>query len=211
MTMDEPLMKDAAPREGTAPEWALDVVVMAASAGGLKALSRILSLLPADFPGSILIVQHIDPTHRSLMAEILDRRTGLRVKQAEAGDTLEPGRVLIAPPNRHLILQENGTVALSAALPVNFLRPSADILFESVAAVCRERAVAVVLSGTGKDGASGVSAIKRMGGTVIAQSVATSEFSGMPESAIGTGYVDRILPLEEIADALVSLTSGSRD
>lgn len=185
----------------------LDVVVMAASAGGLKALSQVLTLLPASFPAAILIVQHIDPNHRSLMAEILSRRTPLEVKQAEDGDRLQAGKVFIAPPNRHLLLREGGVIALSGALPVNFLRPSADLLFESVAVVCKQRAVAVVLSGTGKDGASGVSAIKRMGGTVIAQSADSSDFSGMPMSAVQTGDVDRVLPVEEIADVLVSLTS----
>lgn len=200
-------MKESEPAGSHKAAHVLDVVVMAASAGGLNALSRVLTQLPADFPGAILVVQHIDPTHRSLMAEILDRRTSLDVKQAEDGDRLEPARVYIAPPNRHLLLQEGGTIALSGALPVNFLRPCADILFESVAVVCKERAVAVVLSGTGRDGATGVSAIKRMGGTVIAQSINTSEFSGMPGSAIQTGDVDRVLPLDEIADALVSLMS----
>jgi two-component system chemotaxis response regulator CheB len=182
---------------------------MAASAGGLRALSQVLAHLPENFPAAILIVQHIDPTHRSLMAEILDRRTSLDVKQAEDGDTLEAGKVFIAPPNRHLLLREGGTIALSGALPVNFLRPSADLLFESVAVVCKDRAIAVVLSGTGRDGATGVSAIKKMGGTVIAQSIGSSEFSGMPGSAIRTGDVDRILPLDEIAGALVTFTSRS--
>ena len=187
-----------------------DVVVMAASAGGLKALSQVLSKLPKDFPASVLIVQHLDPTQRSLLAEILGRRTELTVKQAENGDTLQPGKVFVAPPDRHLLLQENGTIALSGALPVNFLRPSADLLFESVAVVCKERAVAVVLSGTGHDGSSGVTAIKRMGGTVIAQSINTSEFSGMPDSAIRTGDVDQILPIEEIAGALVATMARNR-
>jgi two-component system chemotaxis response regulator CheB len=145
------------------------------------------------------------------MAEILDRRSELEVKQAENGDRLEPGKVFVAPPDRHLLLQEDGTIALSGALPVRFLRPSADVLFESVAVVCKERVVAVVLSGTGHDGSSGVMAIKRMGGTVIAQSIPTSEFPGMPESAIQTGDVDLILPLEEIAPALVAtLTKRKR-
>jgi two-component system chemotaxis response regulator CheB len=184
-----------------------DVVVMAASAGGLKALSQVLNHLPGDFPAAILIVQHVDPNHRSLMAEILGRRTKLEVKQAEEGDTLGAGKVFIAPPNRHLLLTGDRTLALSESLPVNFLRPAADLLFESAASVCKAHAVAVVLSGTGRDGASGVSAIKRMGGVVIAQSVNSSEFSGMPGSAIQTGDVDRVLPLEEIADALVAITS----
>jgi|SRR5262245_39283234 len=206
--MDESLVKSRTPAGRTGARRALDVVVMAASAGGLKALSHVLAELPEAFPAAILVVQHVDPTHRSLMAEILDRRTSLDVKQAEDGDALEPGKVFVAPPNRHLLLTEGGTIALSGALPVNFLRPSADLLFESVAVVCKHRAIAVVLSGTGRDGATGVSAIKRMGGTVIVQSIGSSEFPGMPGSAIQTGDVDRILPLNEIASALVTITSG---
>src|SRR5436190_14380542 len=117
--MSEPSTKrgEAAGDGGDAAR-SIQVVVMAASAGGLKALSRILTDLPGDFPAAILVVQHVDPTHKSLMAEILARRTQLDVKQAEDGDRLEPGRVFVAPPNRHLLLSEGGTIALSGALPV---------------------------------------------------------------------------------------------
>jgi two-component system chemotaxis response regulator CheB len=190
------------------PDAAFDVAALAASAGGLTALSRVLSALPSDFPAAVVVVQHLDPRHRSLMADILSRRTSLRVKQAEEGDLLTPATVYIAPPNRHLLVNPDGTLSLSQSELVHFVRPSADLLFESVAASHKDRAIAVVLTGTGTDGAMGVQAIKKMGGTVIVQDEKTSQFFGMPAAAIQTGNADFILPLDEIASTLVTLVKG---
>ena len=184
---------------------AFDIIALAASAGGLKALSQVLTALPADFPASIVVVQHLDPRHRSLMADILSRRTALQVKQAEEGNRLTAGTAYIAPPNRHLLVNPDSTLSLSQSELVHFVRPSADLLFESVAASYKDRAVAVVLSGTGSDGSMGVRAIKKMGGTVIVQDEKTAEFFGMPGAAVQTGCVDFILPLDEIPSALVTL------
>jgi len=184
---------------------AFDLVALASSAGGLGALSEVLSALPRQFPAAIAVVQHLDPRHRSLMAQILSGRTSLTVKQAEEGDKLEPGSVYIAPPDRHLLINAGGTVTLTQSEMVHFVRPSADLLFESVAASYKDRAIAVVLTGSGTDGKMGSQAIKKMGGTVIAQDEATSEFFGMPGAAIETGSVDFVLPLQEIAAALVTL------
>ncbi|TMA23460.1 MAG: chemotaxis protein CheB, partial [Deltaproteobacteria bacterium] len=124
--------------------------------------------------------------HRSLVADILSRRTRLTVKEAEGGEKLQAGTVYIAPPNRHLLVNSDGRLALADSELVHFLRPSADLLFESVAASFRDRAIGVVLSGTGKDAAMGVTAIKSMGGTVLAQDPQGAEFPGMPEGAIAT-------------------------
>ncbi len=187
------------------PNAAFDVVALAASAGGLGALNLVFAELPGDFPAALVVVQHLDPRHRSLMAEILGRRTRLRVKQAAEGDELRPGTVFIAPPDRHLLVNPDGTLSLARTQLVHFVRPSADLLFESVAASYRERALAVVLTGTGIDGTMGVQAIKKMGGTVIAQDEPSSDFFGMPGAAIQTGSVDLILPLTGIAPALVGL------
>jgi two-component system chemotaxis response regulator CheB len=186
----------------------LNILAIAASAGGLAAIGKILSVLPAEFPAAIVIVQHLDPRHRSLMAEILSRRTALKVKQAEEGDILSPSIVYIAKPNHHLLVNSDGTLSLSQSEQVHFVRPSADLLFESVAASYKDRAIAVVLTGTGSDGTKGVQAIKKMGGTVIVQDEATSDFFGMPGSAIKTGNVDFILSLDEIPSALISLIKG---
>jgi len=162
------------------------------------------------FPASLVVVQHLDRRHPSMLAEILGRCTPLCVKQAAEGDRLRPGTVYVAPPNQHLLVRQGGSITLSDAELVQFVRPSADLLFESVAASYRSRAIAVVLTGTGCDGAGGVRAIKQMGGWVIAQDEATSEFFGMPGAAMQTGAVDVVLPLEEIAPALAALVKAEQ-
>jgi two-component system, chemotaxis family, protein-glutamate methylesterase/glutaminase len=184
-----------------------DVVALASSAGGIAAISHILESLPAGFPAAIVVVQHLDPRHRSLMAEILRRRTALEVVQAAEGDRLRPGTVYIAPPDRHLLVNRDGSLSLSHSELVHFVRPSADLLFESVAASYEERAIAVVLTGTGSDGSLGVGAIKKMGGTVIAQDQESAEFFGMPAAAIKTGHADFVLRLDEIPSALTTLVA----
>jgi two-component system chemotaxis response regulator CheB len=186
-------------------EAAFDVVAVAASAGGIGALGEMLGGLPRSFPASIVVVQHLDPRHRSLMADILRRRTELRVQQASEGEHMLRGTVYIAPPDRHLLVNPDGTLSLTQSELVHFVRPSADLLFESVAGSYKDRAIGVVLTGTGSDGSMGVGAIKKMGGTVIAQDGNSAEFSGMPLAAIHTGHVDFVLPLDEIPSALVTL------
>jgi two-component system chemotaxis response regulator CheB len=156
------------------------------------------------------VVQHLDPRHRSLMAEILARRTPLRVREAQEGDRLAAGVAYIAPPDRHLLVNPGGALTLTQTELVHFVRPSADLLFESVAGAYRERAIAVVLSGSGTDGSMGVKAIKKTGGTVIVQQISTSEFAGMPQAALDAAPCDFVLPLEEIAPALRTLTSGGQ-
>jgi two-component system chemotaxis response regulator CheB len=139
------------------------------------------------------------------MAEILARRTNLQVTQAAEGEMLRRGHVYVAAPNRHLLVNPDETLALTETELVHFLRPSADLLFKSVAAVFKQRAVAVVLTGTGSDGSMGLRAIKSTGGTVIVQDEASSEFFGMPGEAIRTGHADFVLPLDEIGPALITL------
>jgi two-component system chemotaxis response regulator CheB len=181
---------------------------MAASAGGLTAVTHVLARLPANFGAIVVFVQHLDPRHRSLMPEIMARRSKLPVTQATDGMELEPGHVYLAPPDKHMLVNRDATVSLTQSELVNFVRPSADLLFESVAAAYGERAIAVVLTGTGKDGSMGVTAIKQRGGTVIAQDEDSSQFFGMPSAAIRTGVVDFVLSLEEMPAALQLLVSG---
>jgi two-component system chemotaxis response regulator CheB len=184
------------------------VIGIATSAGGLSALSRLLSALPPTLDAAIVIVQHLDPARPSHLADILGRRTPLPVKQADSEDRLHAGAVLIAPPGAHMLVDPEGTISLSHRPPVHFVRPAADRLFESIAGSFGARAVAVVLTGTGHDGAIGAQVVKRAGGKVIVQDESTSEFFGMPKSAIDAGQVDLILPLDEIAPALVALCGG---
>jgi len=187
---------------------AFDIVAFAASAGGVFALTEILGKLPAAFPAAVVVVQHLDPRHRSLMPQIFGRRSSLPVEAAVDGIEVQPGHVYLAPPDRHLLVNRDHTVSLTQTELVNFVRPSADLLFESVAAAYGERAIAVVLTGAGKDGSMGVTAIKSRGGTVLAQDEATSEFFSMPSAAIGTGTVDFVLAIDEIPGALVTLVAG---
>lgn len=182
-----------------------DVVALAASTGGLEALSQILDNLPIGFPAAITIVQHLAPDHRSFLPQIFAHHTSLTVKQAEAGEALKAGIIYIAPPDHHLLIAANGTLQLSQTERVNFVRPSADQLFSTLAMSCKQRAIAVVLSGYGHDGAMGIQQVKRLGGVTIVQDPATAEAPAMPLAAINTGAVDLILPLHQIAPTLVKL------
>jgi two-component system chemotaxis response regulator CheB len=186
------------------------VVAIAASAGGLRALSTVIGSLPADLPLPVLVVQHLDRRHETLIADILGRRSKLKVKLAEHGEVAMPGIVYFAPPDRHLLVESGGRLALSFTELVHFVRPSADLLFESVAGSYGARAIACVLTGSGSDGGTGVRAVKSGGGTVIAQDPAEAEFSGMPETAVATGAVDFILKLAEIAAVITGLVSAGR-
>ena len=191
------------------PSSAFDVVALVASAGGLAALTAVLSHLPADFPAAVVVLQHVDPSRPSLLAEILGRRSGLPVCEARQGDRLRPGTVLVAPPAHHLLVGPGGVLTLTSTEPVHYSRPSADALLESVAQTFGPRALAVVLTGAGSDGSDGVRAVKQWGGTVIAQDRLTSQSFGMPGAAIRTGCVDAVLPVGEIASALVQLVTAA--
>jgi len=188
------------------------VIAMAASVGGLNALSVILSGLPADFPAAIAIVMHVSPDFKSLLAEILNGRCALTVRQARTGDVLCHGSVFVAPPNHHLLVAGGGILELSSseAEKVHYARPSAEPLFASVAEVYRKNSIAVVLTGGDGDGSFGVQIIKEMGGMVIAQNRSTSQDFSMPESSIKTGDVDFILALDEIGPMLVELVGSGK-
>lgn len=192
---------------------AFPVIAMAASVGGLKALSVILGGLPADFPAAIAIVMHLAPDHKSLLTEILKNRTHLQVTEAHTGDVLIPSKAFIAPPNHHLFVVKGDRLKLSSAHAekIHFARPSAEPLFASVAKVYGQKAIGVVLTGGDGDGSFGVQIIKDNGGTVIAQDRPTSQDFSMPETAINTGDVDFILSLNAIAPKLIELVAAGRE
>ena len=185
-----------------------DVVAIGASAGGVEALHVVINSLPADFPVPVLVVQHMDPRHHSRLAELLSRHSRVAVKQASDGEALRPGIVYLTAPDAHLLVS-GGRARFSDQPQVHFSRHSVDLLFVSVADAYGDRALAVVLSGTGQDGADGVRAIKAKGGTTIVQNPASAAHSGMPHAARATGCADHVLPLERIGPALVEL-AGSR-
>jgi two-component system chemotaxis response regulator CheB len=184
-----------------APYAAFDVVVIAASLGGIQALCHVLSHLPADFPVPIIVVQHLLATAESQLAELLDRRTPLSVQWAQSRDWLQAGTVYVAPPNRHVLVNKPGLLTLSQAPEEQFVRPSANLLFASAARCYKERTLAVVLTGTGRDGARGVQAIKQQGGRVLVENWNTAQAFGMPSAALQTGCVDLTLSLHAMAPA----------
>lgn len=177
-------------------------VGLVGSAGGVDAIGRVLGGLRADLAAAVIVVLHLMPDRRSLLAELLDRRSDLAVKQAEDGDVLEDGCVYVAPPDAHLVVTSDHRLHLDTGPPVHHARPAADILLASMAGAYGQSCVAVVLTGAGTDGAAGARAVKTAGGRVIAQDEISSEYFGMPGAAIATGMVDRIIPLGEIAEAI---------
>jgi len=197
--------QDATRPDGSDERYA--VVAVAASAGGIIALRVLLGALPVGLRVPVLVVQHLDPRHETVIAHVLARSTQLPVKLAEAGELARPGTIYVAPPNLHLLVGAGGLLALSDSELVHFVRPSADLLFESVAGAYGARAIACVLTGTGKDGAMGVTAVKSRGGTVIAQDPGSADFPGMPQAAVETGVVDFVLPLDEIAQVVRGLVA----
>lgn len=185
-------------------------IAMGASTGGPAAVLRILGALPATFPVPILLVIHIAAPFDLALAEWLDEHSRLRVVIPSDGDVLPaPGeaRVLMAPPGRHLVLEWN-RVRLSRAPERHSCRPSVDVLFESVAQELGDHAAACLLTGMGRDGAEGLLAVRRAGGTTLAQDEETSVVYGMPREAALLGAVERVLPLDAIAPALQAIAAG---
>jgi two-component system chemotaxis response regulator CheB len=188
------------------PVNAVSVVGIGASAGGIGAIPVVLAALSFPFGAAVVIVQHLDPHRRSHFADILGRRCALSVREAVHGEIVRCGVVYVAPPDAHVLIRGD-TVALSDAAPVHFSRPSIDVLFDSMATSCGDRAIGVVLTGSGRDGAEGLRAIKRLGGRTIVQDPAEAEHRGMPSAAYATGCADLSLPLREIGPALVACTT----
>jgi two-component system chemotaxis response regulator CheB len=186
-------------------------VAIAASAGGVQALLEVVRGLPGDFDAAVLVLQHLDQDYVSRLAEILARGAAIPVTQAKDAERLRPGTIVVAPPGAHLVVHPGGRLELEDSPRLHYVRPAADRLFASLAESFGARAAAVVLSGTGRDGALGVIEIKRMGGRVIVQDEATSAYFGMPGAAIDTGDVDHVLPIGDIAGCLVEVASRWRD
>jgi two-component system chemotaxis response regulator CheB len=186
------------------------LVAIGISTGGPQALEFLLAQLPPDFPGAIVVVQHMPEGFTDMFARRLDELCSLRVKEAQSGDALQAGRVLICPGSRHMKVKRLGmgdVVVLNEDERVNGHRPSVDVLFNSVAEEFGSRAVAVLMTGMGDDGAQGLGAVKKAGGMTIAQSEESCVVFGMPKAAIERGYATRVVALDVLSSTLQALCS----
>lgn len=188
-----------------------ELVAIGASWGGLHAVEVVLGTLPDDFGAPIVIAQHrqVDSSD-GMLVRLLDARCALAVCEAEDKQPLEPGTVLVAPPDYHLLV-EPGAVALSVDPPLNFSRPSIDVLFGSAADAYGARVTGVVLTGSNADGALGLATIAGRGGTAIVQDPETAERREMPDAALRGSPAARVLALEEIGPALVDLAAAGTE
>jgi two-component system chemotaxis response regulator CheB len=203
-----PTSKRKEPRPfSTQPRWPTKVIAIGVSTGGPNALQYLFAQLPEDFPGCILVVQHMPDGFTEMFAKRLDESSAIEVKEAQSGDLLLAGRALICPGNRHMKVRrmQHGDIAILVDQPrVNGHRPSVDVLFQSVAQEVGSKSIAVLMTGMGDDGATGMGAIQAAGGITLAQSPDTCVVDSMPRSAIERGFVTRVVSLSSIATVLQS-------
>ncbi|SLN49453.1 chemotaxis protein CheB [Roseisalinus antarcticus] len=199
----------AATQEGDPAD--LRIVGIAASAGGLEAVSLLAQNLPAKANASYIVAQHMSPTNKSLLSSLIARETALPVIELGEDVAPEPDTIYVSPPNWDVIYQDGRICRRTPSSRPASPKPSADRLFKSLAASCGERSVAIVLSGTGSDGSYGTQDVREAGGITIAQDVASAKYDGMPASAIDTGCVDLTLTPEQIGEHLKKILSPSRD
>jgi two-component system chemotaxis response regulator CheB len=189
----------------------LPVIALVGSAGGLSAVSEVLSGLSPDIGAAVIVLLHQAPDRESRLVEILARCTRLSVEAACDDTPLRAGTVVVAPPGKHVLIAPGPTVHLIASGDAPPSRPSADLLLATLATVCGSRATAVVLSGGGHDGATGATAVHHFGGMVVASNELTSEHFAMPQATIDRdSAIDKIVPLGDIASLLVSMVEAQR-
>ncbi len=197
--------KTASAKSGPPPT---KTVAIGISTGGPQALEYLLAQMPPDFPGTILVVQHMPSGFTEMFAKRLDELCALRVKEAQSGDVLQAGRVLVCPGSRHMTVKRlpmGDVVVLNDDPLVNGHRPSVDVLFHSLAQEFGRMSVAVLMTGMGDDGAQGLGEVKKAGGMTIAQSEESCVVFGMPKAAIERGYATRVVGLEVLASTLQAL------
>ena len=180
------------------------VVLIGASTGGPRSLEDVFSSFPANFPAAVLVTQHMPPQFTDSFAKRLDRVSGLKVLEARGGEKISPGCAYVAPGGYHLIV-EKGVTSLSQAPPVQYVRPSADVMMDSAAQFYKKKTIGVILTGMGRDGTDGMAEIKKYGGRTIVQDPSTAVIASMPQTVISHGLADEVVPLTEIAGAVMRL------
>jgi len=183
------------------------VIIIGASTGGLKAIQPILKALPTEFALSVIVVMHRHKDTGAYLERSLDNDCKMHVKQADEKEKIKAGVVYVAPPNYHLLIEDDGTFSMSVEGAVNYARPSVDVVFESAAEVYGKGLIGVILTGANKDGSLGLKRIKEAGGLAIVQTPETSVAVDMPRAAIAAVNPDYVLPLDEIGSLLRKLES----
>lgn len=183
------------------------VVVIGASTGGPRALAELMPALPRDLPAAVLVVQHMPPMFTRSLAERLNNECQLEVKEAQDGDQIVPGRVLLAPGGYHLTVTKAGAVALNQEPPECAVRPAANVTLASAAHYYGRSILAVVLTGMGSDGTRGAAAVKAAGGQVIVEAESTCVVYGMPKSVMDAGHADKVVPLNRMAEEIIRICS----
>ncbi len=181
------------------------VIIIGVSTGGLKALKAILSILPSEFALTVIIVMHRHKDTGGYLERSLDNECKMHVKQADEKEEIKAGVVYVAPPNYHLLIEDDGTFSMSLEDAVNYARPSVDVVFESALEVYGKGLIGVILTGANKDGSMGLKKIKQAGGLAIVQTPETSEAADMPSAAIAAANPDYVLPIEKIGPLLRKL------
>src|SRR5882724_9405341 len=178
------------------------IVVLASSTGGPATLMKLIPYFPKDFPGAVILVQHMPGNFTAQFSQQLAEASQIRVKEAEAGEIIVPGNLYVCPGSHHLRVSPTGRVSLDDGPRISGYRPCADLTFESAAEYAGPLTIGVILTGMGNDGSKGVQTIRAVGGHVIAQDESTAVIFGMPQEAIKTGAVDQVLPMESIYYAI---------
>lgn len=183
-----------------------EAIVIGASAGGFNAFIKLLPSIPLDFPIPVIIVQHIHPNQDDFFVNFINQKCQLTVKEINDKEQILPGFIFVAPPNYHVLVEDDKIFSLSIDEKINCSRPSIDLLFESAAEVFRSKLIGIILTGANSDGALGMKKIKEYNGITIVQNPEEAESNLMPISSIDMCSIDHILELEKIPQMLVSLT-----
>ncbi len=198
----KPVVPSAVMPVGAIPD---KLVIIGSSTGGPNALQQIVPRLPGNLPAAVLIVQHMPPRFTNSLANRLNETSQLEVREAREGDVLQCGKAFVAPGGYHMVLISKTVIGLNQNPPVHSVRPAVDVTFESAVNYYKSQIVGVILTGMGYDGSRGMALVKKMGGKTIVQNEETSVVYGMPRVVVEMGKADRILPVQKIADEIVTM------